>query len=173
MNALVIATRLATPADADGIAAAHLDSIRSIGARYYSPEIIADWIAPINGDRYKERMQGGEVFYISVGMVSGKLEVLGFASHRIAQGQHRTAIYIRGIATRSGIGSTLFKLAEARAIAAGATSIHVDSSLAAVGFYKANGFTSIGPGEYQLRSGRTMESVLMQKNLGRNSTNPI
>jgi GNAT superfamily N-acetyltransferase len=170
MDNLIVATRLATTADAAGIAAAHLDSIHSIGARYYSPEVVADWTAPINGARYLERMQGGEIFYVTVGMVSGKLEVLGFASHRVAKGQHRTAIYIRGIATRTGIGSTLFKLAEARAIAQGATSIHVDSSLAAVEFYQANGFATIGPSAYQLRSGRTMDCVIMQKQLASNAS---
>jgi GNAT superfamily N-acetyltransferase len=165
MDNSMVETRLATTADAAGIAAAHLDSIHSIGARYYSLEVVADWTAPISGARYLERMQGGEVFYVTVGMVSGKPEVLGFASHRIAKGQHRTAIYIRGIATRTGIGSKLFRLAEARAIAQGATSIHVDSSLAAVAFYKANGFATLGSGEYQLRSGRSMECVFMQKQL--------
>jgi GNAT superfamily N-acetyltransferase len=163
MSIPIVETRLATTADADGIAAAHLDSIRSIGARFYSPEIVADWIAPINGDRYLKMIESGEAFYITVGMVNGKHEVLGFASHRVANGKHRTAIYIRGVATRSGIGSTLFKLAEGRAIAQGAKSIHVDSSLAAVEFYKKNGFETVGPGTFQLRSGRAMECVFMQK----------
>jgi GNAT superfamily N-acetyltransferase len=161
----IVETRLATTADAEDIAAAHLDSIHSIGARFYSPEIVADWIAPINSDRYFKMMEAGEVFYITVGLVNGSREVLGFASHRIAKGQHRTAIYIRGLGVRSGIGTTLFKLAEARAMAQGATSIHVDSSLAAVEFYKSNGFEIVGPGTFQLRSGRTMECVFMQKTL--------
>jgi GNAT superfamily N-acetyltransferase len=165
MTISIVETRLATTADAEGIAAAHLDSIHSIGARFYSPEIVADWVAPINGERYSKMIEGGEVFYITVGLVSGNREVLGFASHRIANGQHRTAIYIRGIAARSGIGTTLFKLVEARAIAQGTKSIHVDSSLAAVEFYKRNGFETISPGTFQLRSGRTMDCVFMRKTI--------
>ena len=163
MSIPIVDSRLATSADAEGIAAAHLDSILSIGARFYSPEIVDDWIAPINGARYLQMIESGGVFYITTGMVNGNREVLGFASHRIANGQHRTAIYVRAIAVRSGIGSTLFKLAEKRAIEQGAKSIHVDSSLAAVEFYKRNGFETIGPGTFQLRSGRTMECVFMKK----------
>lgn len=165
MTIPIVETRLATVADAEGIAAAHLDSIRSISARFYSPEIVADWIAPINGERYAEFIASGSAFYITLGTVNGKAEVLGFAAHRVADGKHRTAVYIRGIAARSGIGSALFKLAEGHAIARGATSIHVDSSLAAVEFYRANGFAATGRGTFQLRSGRSMECVFMRKTI--------
>ena len=44
--------RQAALADVDQIAAAHLDSIRSIGALYYSPEVVNDWAAPVSGDKY-------------------------------------------------------------------------------------------------------------------------
>ena len=74
----------------------------------------------------------------------------GFASHRVENGQHRTAVYMRRTASRSGIGSTLPRLAEGNAVALGAGSIHVDASLAAVEFYKANGFEVIAQGAHQL-----------------------
>lgn len=35
--------RRAHPSDADDIARAHGDSIRSIGPRFYSPTVVADW----------------------------------------------------------------------------------------------------------------------------------
>lgn len=155
-------TRRASPSDADDIATAHIDSIRSIGAHFYSAEVVSDWGTRLTGDRYVKAMDLGEVFYIAIGEVNSEPAVLGFASHRIDGMQHRTAVYVRGMATRRGIGSALFQLAEADAIAAGATSIHVDASLAAVDFYRANGFEEIGRGEHRLWSGRPMACVFMR-----------
>jgi putative acetyltransferase len=158
--------RRAGPADVDAIAVAHLDSIRSIGSHYYDPPIVDDWGARVNGALYSQAMARGEEFFIAVtGRRSGR-EVLGFSSHRIDEDEHRTAVYVRGDAARIGVGSALFRTAEAAAIAAGATSLHVDASLAAVEFYQANGFEVVGRGEHRLSSGRTMACVFMRKNLG-------
>jgi putative acetyltransferase len=151
--------------DVHEIAAAHLDSIRSIGALYYADAIVSDWAAGVNGDLYAKAMARGEVFFIALGKVGDKPEVLGFSSHRIDDTEHRTAIYVRGQATRLGIGSALFRSAEAAARAAGATSIHVDASLAAVEFYKANGFEEVGRGEHRLRSGRSVACFFVRRAL--------
>lgn len=163
MQTLQYQIRRAEPSDADAIAAAHRDSIHSIGALFYPPDIVSDWSAPLTGDVYVHAMERGEVFYIAVGQTDGKPEVLGFSSHRIEEQEHRIAVYVRGKASRRGIGSALFRMAETAASAAGATSIHVDASLAAVDFYRVNGFDERGRGEHQLRSGRPMACVFMQK----------
>ena len=165
MNVVDFETRRATPSDADDIAAAHRDSIRSLGALFYPTEIVNDWSARLMGEAYLKAMERGEVFYIAVGAIAGESTVLGFASHRVEAGQHRTAVYVRGATSRRGIGSALFRLAEAQALAVGATNIHVDASLAAVEFYKANGFDEVGRGEHRLRSGRPMACVFMEKTL--------
>lgn len=157
--------RRAALADVDEIAAAHLDSIRSIGALYYPTEIVSEWVARVKGDLYVNAMARGEVLFIAIGDVGGKRELLGFSSHRIDGDEHGTAVYVRGRAARHGIGSALFRSAEGAAIAAGADSIHVDASLAAVAFYKANGFEEVGRGMHPLRSGRAMACVFMRKNL--------
>jgi GNAT superfamily N-acetyltransferase len=157
--------RRATVGYVDEIAAAHLDSIRSIGARYYTAELVSDWGARVNGDLYLNAMARGEVFFIAVGELGGKRAVLGFSSHRIDGRQHGTAIYVRGKMDRLGIGSALFRAAEAAAIAAGAASIEIDASLASVEFYKAHGFEEIGRGEHRLWSGRSMACVFMRKRL--------
>jgi len=136
-------TRRAYSSDADDIAVAHRDSIRSIDPRFYPPDVVDDWSAVVTGDLYVKAMEGGEV----------------------DGAQHGTSVYVRGIATRRGIGSTLFRLAEADAIANGATSIQVDASLAAVEFYKANGFDEVARGETRLVSGRPIACVFMRKTL--------
>ena len=169
ISTLVFETRRATRTDVDGIATTHLDSIRSLGARAYPADIVEDWGARLTsdhpGDIYLKAMDRGEVFYIAIGALDER-QILGFASHRVEAGQHRTAVYVRGAASRCGIGSTLLRLAEAEAIAGGARSLHVDASLAAVEFYKANGFEEETRGDHQLRSGRLMSCVFMRKNLG-------
>jgi hypothetical protein len=57
----------------------------------------------------------------------------------------------------------LLRLAEAHAVARGATTIQVEASLAGVEFYKANGFVEIGRGETRLISGRSIACVFMRK----------
>jgi GNAT superfamily N-acetyltransferase len=165
MRQIEFEVRQATPADANDIAAAHADSIHSIGALFYSADVVDDWSARVTGDFYLRAMTGGGVFFIAVAPQSGTTEVFGFSSHNIVEGKHRTAVYVRGYASRRGIGSALFRMAEAAAVAAGASSIHVDASLSGVDFYRANGFDEIGRGDHRLRSGRLMPCVFMQKKL--------
>jgi putative acetyltransferase len=157
--------RPAGPADVHEIAAAHLDSIRSIGPLYYPAQVVNDWGARVTGDLYVNAMASGEIFFIAIGELGGQSEVLGFSSHRIDENEHGVAVYVRGQAARFGIGSALLRSAEASAVGAGATSIHIDASLAAVEFYRANGFEEVGRGEHRLWSGRAMACVFMRKNL--------
>ncbi len=159
-------TRRAHPPDADDIAEAHRDSIRSIGPRFYPRNVVGDWAEGITGDVYVRAMEGGEAFFIATGEIDGKPAVLGFATDYCIDGsQHGTSVYVRGIAARRGIGSALFRLAEAHAIARGATSIRVEASLAGVEFYRANGFEEVARGETQLMSGRPIACVFMRKYL--------
>ena len=157
-------TRQAVPADADGIAQAHRDSIRSIGPRFYPPNVVDDWEEGLTGDVYRKAMEGGEVFFIATGTIDGTNVVLGFASdYGIEGSKHGTSVYVRAIAARQGVGSALFGLAEEHAKASGASCIEVEASLAGVEFYKANGFIELGPGETHLMSGRPIACVFMRK----------
>ncbi len=159
-----IETRQALPSDAEAIAEAHLESIRSIGPAFYPPNVVDDWAEGLTGEVYVKAMEGGEVFFIATGTIDGRPAVLGFSSdYRIEGTRHGTSVYVRGRAARLGIGSTLYRLAEAHAITAGATSIHVEASLAGVDFYRVNGFEEVGRGHTQLMSGRAIACVFMRK----------
>jgi ribosomal protein S18 acetylase RimI-like enzyme len=159
-------TRRADANDADAIALAHRDSIRSLGARFYPPQVVDDWAEGLTADLYIKAMEGGETFFIAVTPSGEEPAVLGFASDYRRDGfQHGTSVYVRGAAARRGIGSTLFRLAQAEAIARGATSIRVEASLAGLEFYKANGFVEVSRGETHLMSGRPIECVFMEKML--------
>jgi GNAT superfamily N-acetyltransferase len=165
MNIEVIETRQARPDDADAILAAHLDSIRSIGPRFYPLEIVEAWSAGLSRDVYVNAMEGGEAFFIATGPIDGEPAVLGFASHRVDDAQDGASVYVRGIAARRGIGTRLFRLAEEHARAHGATSINIQASVAGVAFYLANGFEEVGRGEALLLTGRSMPCVFMRKRL--------
>ena len=159
-------TRVARPADADAIAIAHRDSIRSLGPAFYPPNVVDAWAEGLAPDLYVRAMEGGEVFFLATGQVDDAAAVLGFASDYAIEGtRHGTSVYVRGAAARRGIGSALFRLAEAHAIDRGAKSFHVEASLAGVEFYRANGFVEEGRGEIRLRSGRPIACVFMSKEL--------
>ncbi|OFW25581.1 MAG: hypothetical protein A3H97_03095 [Acidobacteria bacterium RIFCSPLOWO2_02_FULL_65_29] len=158
-----IETRKAHPYDAEAILAAHLDSIRSIGPRFYSSEIVDAWVAGLTANVYVNAMEGGEVFFIAVGPLNGESAVLGFASHRVDDDQDGASVYVRGMASRCGIGTKLLGLAEEHARANGAKSIKIQASLAGVAFYQANGFEEIGRGEALLMTGQSMPCIFMRK----------
>jgi GNAT superfamily N-acetyltransferase len=123
--------------DASAMAAAHIDSIESIGPRFYAGDVVQAWRAGVQPDIYPAAMAGGETFFVAVTSQDSGREVLGFsASHRLDDRQHGVGVYVRGIAARRGIGTALLRMAESSAAAAGATSLQLDSSLAAVDFYK-------------------------------------
>jgi GNAT superfamily N-acetyltransferase len=158
-----IRTRRANADDAEAIAAAHLDSIHSIGPAYYPPEIIEAWGSGITPEMYVQAMGEGEAFFIATGQLEGEPVVLGFATHRADDAQDGASVYVRGVAARQGLGTALFQLAEGHARAHGASTIHIQASLAGVEFYKANGFQEIGRGHAQLLSGQSMPCVFMRK----------
>jgi ribosomal protein S18 acetylase RimI-like enzyme len=153
--------RRASVDDVNEIADAHLDSIRSIGRQYYTADIVNDWCAEIKGEMYSNAMKQGEVFFIAV----ANNEVLGFSSHRIDDGIHGVSVYVRGKAARQGIGTALLRAAEESAVAAKASNIQIDASLAAFEFYEANRFKEISRGDHPLSSGRLMQCIFMRKDL--------
>lgn len=160
------AIREAVPSDVDGIALAHRDSIQSIGAAFYPPEILEHWQEAITGELYLKAMDAGEIFFIAVGDADAVGAVLGFASDYCIDGpKHGASVYVRGRSARRGIGSALLARAETHAVSNGATSIEIEASLAGVAFYRANGFIEVRRGATRLTTGRTMECVFMRKEL--------
>jgi putative acetyltransferase len=158
--------RRATPADAVAIAAAHRDSIESIGPSFYPPNDVDAWKEGLAADVYLNAMKAGEVFFIATGSVDGTSQVLGFASDYPIEGAtHGTSVYVRGLAARRGIGTALLRRAEAHAVADGALQIQIEASLAGVEFYRANGYAEVRRGQTRLMSGHPIASVVMQKNI--------
>lgn len=160
-----VTIRRAGVPDAEAIALAHADSIRSIGPGFYSPEVVAAWGAGLAPDLYIRAMEDGEAFFIATGELDGGRVVLGFATHRVDDDQDGASVYVRGRAARRGIGTMLLQRAEDHAREHGAKTIQIQASLAGVEFYKANGFEELGRGQARLLSGQAMPCVFMRKML--------
>lgn len=156
-------TRRATEADADEIASAHIDSIRTLGPAFYSPDVVEAWGEGLTAQVYVNAMRAGEAFFIATGSLDGTLRVLGFATHRVDDDQDGASVYIRGAAARQGIGSALLRLAEEHARSHGAKSIQIQASMAGVAFYRANGFEALGGGAAVLTTGKSMPCEFMRK----------
>lgn len=165
MNSGGFQTRRATREDAEAIALAHADSIRSIGPAFYPADVVKAWCSGLAPDIYVKAMEDGEAFFIAIEDVDGEAMVLGFSTHRVDEDQDGVSVYVRGAAARRGIGTTLLRLAEEHARTHGAKTIQIQASLAGVEFYKANGFLEIGRGHAVLMSGCSMPCVFMRKTL--------
>jgi putative acetyltransferase len=141
-------------------------SIRSIGAKTYSPEIVYDWGAPRTGELYVRSMEDGTRFFVATGVDHHKIErIIGFSAYVFENGKYRIAVYVVGDFARCGVGTALFTAAEGAARMNGAEQIDIDASLGAVPFYKAIGFEERGTGDHKLKGGRTMACVFMRKRL--------
>ena len=162
---LDVEMRQATVADAPAIALAHVDSIRTLGPTFYAPDLVDGWSAAVTPEMYVSAMAAGEVFFIAVAALDGQPTVLGFSSHVPAGGDDGASVYVRGSAARQGVGSALWRLAEARARDQGARAITLAASLPGVDFYRARGFVEIEPSEVHLCSGVSMPCVIMRKQL--------
>ncbi len=62
----IIQIRPAVVTDANQIATAHVDSIRSLGAKVYGPDVISAWRTPRDGERYRRAMGDRELFFLAI-----------------------------------------------------------------------------------------------------------
>jgi GNAT superfamily N-acetyltransferase len=160
-----IQIREAFPADAEAIAAVHLDSIRSLGPRFYPPPSVDAWAAAVRPGMHLAAMAVGEVFFVAQDHHGHQL--LGFSSYvpasdpRAPQG---VSVYVSGSVSRRGVGSALLRAAEERARLHGATTIEIVASLAGVPFYRANGFVDREHVDVMF-GGQTLECLTMRKAL--------
>ena len=151
--------------DMEDIAKTHIDSIQSISSQIYSPGLIADWITttPINGQRYIDAINQGAVIHVAEGQNG---EILGFSEvHQVKDRQYNAAVFVRGKVTRKGVGTALYQAAESVAVRSGAQSIELNASLAALEFYKSQGFEKCEPIVIETLPGKFLSGVHMRKNL--------
>jgi GNAT superfamily N-acetyltransferase len=128
--------RTALPADAEAISRIHRDSIRTLCRDHYAPEEIAAWSARPSPEKYLPAIESGDALVA----VEGE-KTLGFCLFDRDPAAIRV-LYVAPEAVRRGVGTALLAKAELRLVRAGARELQVLSTLNAVPFYLAAGFTA-------------------------------
>ena len=149
--------------DLEALCEAHVDAIMSISSDFYSQEQLREWTAPVKPQKYRDAIEQGVTLWVAE---SDDRQLLGFSeSHQVADDQYNSAVFVRGNARRRGVGTALYRAAEVHALSCGAGSIELNASLAAVEFYRSNGFVELGWFETQMPSGRGLAVIKMRKSL--------
>lgn len=151
--------------DLDDIVSAHVASIRLLCAGFYSSDLIADWVSPINAQKYRDAIEQGATIFVAEGK-GGKM--LGFSeTHQVRDHEFNAAVFVRKEDSRKGVGTALYRAAESFAVQSGATTIELNASLAAVQFYLAQGFEKCERQKIEVSAGRYLSGIRMRKMLSR------
>lgn len=140
--------------------AVHKASVRGICAADYTPDEIEAWVGGLRPEGYAASMEAGQAMW--VGLVDGR--VRGFAS---LDGGEIAALYVHPEAARSGVGTRLLRAVERAAGRQGIRTLRLTSTLTALRFYQAKGYTVVDTVAFRLRGGVAIRAVEMVKELDR------
>jgi len=125
----------------------------------YSPEIIQAWSAPEAIELYRDSINTNP-FYVA----EDEGCVVGFAVLEVELSRVR-AIYVAPEHARKGVGSSLLAELEREARERGLQELQLESSLTAVPFYEACGFSKLREKQFELPGGVEMDAIIMGKSL--------
>ena len=152
--------RPAEASDHPAMEAVFCASVRALCAEAYGQEVIDAWIGPPRLERFVKGQQRGNEYYVLV----RDGQVAGFGALRIEE-QLLDALFVEPSLTGQGIGRALLDFMVSEAQKTGCQKLRVHSSLNAVGFYRANGFSETGRGDLVLDGGVALGSVFMERPL--------
>ncbi len=150
--------RRAEPADADRIAELHRASIQELCGQSYSAEQITGWIEPLVPERYLPAMDEFDF------LVAETDRVIGFCILN-TEISELLAIYFDPGSAGHGYGRELLRFAESLARVRGVTELKLKSTLNAVGFYAACGYTRVRDSVHTGSTGLELPCVEMVRNL--------
>ena len=152
----MVPIRRATLDDAEAIARIHEAAIRAIAAGSYTPEEVESWAAGIKAEIYTDGIKSSDF------LVAGE-PVIGFGSLDRAS-SHIWAVFVHPAHSRRGVGSALMEELGRIAHDAALDCLTVSSSLNAVPFYEAHGFTVTRYGREATRGGVSIPCAYMVRN---------
>ncbi len=156
--------RHATKDDAVTLLKIHYDSVHTLGASDYAPDILKYWSTPIDQCRIKRFL---ETFESETHLVAEyNNEIVGFSAIALNKKEIQ-ACYISPHATRKGIGKKLIKELENIAQKHNINALELNSSLTAKQFYLQCNYKIIEQKKYTLHSGIKMDCIRMQKTLNK------
>jgi len=131
-----IEIRPATTDDADAICRVAIRTLRVSNARDYPAEVIAELAAGFTPQRIAAFIAGRPFFVaIAHGTIVGTANLDGATAR---------AVFVDPDHQGKGVGTSLMAAVETLARARSATTLHVQSSITAEGFYKRLGYVCVG-----------------------------
>jgi len=149
--------------DAEALVRVYRDAVRTIAPQEYTAEQVSAWaLFPDDLDDFRIRMGRG------VTLVAEE------AGHVVAFGQlepndHLDFLYCCGDASRKGIGSAIYRVLEADALAKGVLKIHTEASRISRPFFEKHGYL-VAEVEHVIRFGVEFERFRMTKKIQANQT---
>ena len=160
MKAPAIVVRVAVPDDAADIAAIHEAAVNGErGGGDYDDRQIDAWARSRPLPDLRERIRSRQFF-----VASSASEPVGYAQLDVGAGVIRSVYVVPGHRRRS-VGRRLAATVLTAARDAGLARVELDSSLNAVQFYEALGFSRLGDVDHGLRDGVVLPCVRMERRL--------
>jgi len=128
--------RPATVEDAEAICRVAIRALRETNARDYAPDVIARLVAGFSPERIATFI-ASRPFYVALadGVIVGTANLDGTAARAVFVDPNH-----QGLGIGAGLMAVIEDLARARAV----TTLHVQSSVTAEGFYKKLGYAAVG-----------------------------
>lgn len=149
--------RSARPEDAKALQAVHTAAVSAVPAYIYPPEILNAWRDSISSLRMSSYMADPGLLFL-VARHNGAAVGFGCLEGRLIR-----AVYVHPGHCRQGFGQALLQALEKTARKNGFKCVFLRASLNAAPFYVRNGYTDLGPGEFDLCADLSMPCRRMAK----------
>lgn len=156
---LLTVLRPATPADCEHIYNAHEYSVQYTCRRSYDETVLQAWRALLSPDSYLDTIADVNR---ELWVVEYKGHIQGFFQLDLREAQ-LDALYVHPFVHNQGLGTALLQRAEEIAAKADLGFLKLYASTNSIGFYKLNGYESLGACELPLNRQVSVACELMRK----------
>ena len=145
--------------DTERVCCMHQASIRGLCRSHYTSDQIEAWAGPKRPEQYEPLMRDLIVFVVEEGA-----DIAAFGALDCTAADIR-ALYVAPEFIGRGIGSMVLEALETEARRLAIPRLSVSATLNSVGFYSAQGYSSIGAADNVLPQGISLPCVSMEKRL--------
>ena len=150
--------RKARVEEAQAIIDLHVDTVRRVNSKDYSPQQIDAWLGRRRVEVTEAMIRDGQ-YYVCVDD-AGHLVGMGNI-----KGDELFALYVSADHQREGVGSAILARIEQDALGDGICRIKADSTVTAEGFYRRHGYVAVERKVLKIANRQTLEVVAMTKEL--------
>lgn len=163
---LLTVLRPALPDDCEAIYTTHRFSVQYTCERCYDRRVLEAWSALLHPESYHEALSNPNK---ALWVIEYQRRIRGFFQVDLLQSQ-LDALYVHPFLHNRGLGTALLNRAEALASQSGLGFLKLYASVNSVGFYRINGYRSLGAAILPLNLEVSVECELMRKYLNDNQT---